>query len=61
MRIPTAGDRLEFRLPDGAVNPYLLPASVIAAGLEGIDQKLGKRKLCVLSVYDKFTSSNGTL
>ena len=39
MRIP--GDRFEFRLPDGAVNPYLLPACVIAAGLEGIDKKLG--------------------
>ena len=42
IRITTAGDRLEFRVPDGAVNPYLLPASVIAACLEGIETKSGK-------------------
>ncbi len=35
IRIPDAG-RFEFRLPDGAVNPYLLPAALIAAGVDGI-------------------------
>ncbi|HYH22926.1 MAG TPA: type III glutamate--ammonia ligase [Azospirillum sp.] len=35
IRIPN-GNRFEFRLPDGAVNPYLLPAAVLAAGLDGI-------------------------
>jgi len=25
-----------LRLPDGAVNPYLLPAAVLAAGLDGM-------------------------
>ena len=35
IRIPDAG-RFEFRLPDGAVNPYLLPAAVLVAGMEGI-------------------------
>jgi glutamine synthetase len=35
IRIPDAG-RFEFRLPDGAVNPYLLPATLLAAGLDGI-------------------------
>lgn len=38
IRIPDAG-RFEFRLADGAANPYLLPASLIAAGLDGISQK----------------------
>jgi glutamine synthetase type III len=38
IRIPDRG-RFEFRLPDGAANPYLLPAAMIAAGLEGIAQK----------------------
>jgi glutamate---methylamine ligase len=35
IRIPGAG-RFEFRLPDGAANPYLLPAALMAAGLDGI-------------------------
>jgi glutamine synthetase len=38
IRIPEAG-RFEFRLPDGAANPYLLPAALIGAGLDGIVQK----------------------
>jgi glutamate---methylamine ligase len=38
IRIPEAG-RFELRLPDGAANPYLLPAAIIAAGLDGIVQK----------------------
>jgi glutamate---methylamine ligase len=38
IRIPDAG-RFEFRLPDGAANPYLLPAALIAAGLDGMVQK----------------------
>ena len=35
IRIPDT-DRFELRLPDGAANPYLLQASVIAAGLDGL-------------------------
>lgn len=38
VRIP--GGRLELRLPDGACNPYLATAAVIAAGLDGIDRQL---------------------
>jgi glutamine synthetase type III len=38
IRIPDRG-RFEFRLPDGAANPYLLPAAIIAAGLDGIAAK----------------------
>jgi glutamine synthetase len=36
IRIPDV-DRFELRLADGAVNPYLLQASLIAAGLCGIE------------------------
>lgn len=35
VRVPGPG-RFELRLPDGAVNPYLLQSIIIAAGLEGM-------------------------
>ncbi|RYC25441.1 type III glutamate--ammonia ligase [Ciceribacter ferrooxidans] len=35
VRVPGPG-RFELRLPDGAVNPYLLQAIIIAAGLSGM-------------------------
>ncbi|MEZ2224450.1 type III glutamate--ammonia ligase [Rhizobium sp. RCC_161_2] len=38
VRVPGPG-RFELRLPDGAVNPYLLQAIIIAAGLDGIRNK----------------------
>lgn len=38
IRIPDAG-RFELRLADGAANPYLLPAAIVASGLDGIRQK----------------------
>ncbi|MEI9952271.1 MAG: type III glutamate--ammonia ligase [Pseudomonadota bacterium] len=38
IRIPDV-DRFELRLADGAANPYLLQAAVIAAGLDGIAQR----------------------
>lgn len=38
VRIP--GGRLELRLPDGACNPYLATAAVIAAGLDGIENEI---------------------
>ena len=37
IRIPDGG-RFEFRLADGAANPYLLQAGILAAGLDGIRQ-----------------------
>ncbi|MBO9465926.1 type III glutamate--ammonia ligase [Tropicibacter sp. R15_0] len=38
VRVPGAG-RFELRLPDGAANPYLLQAVIIATGLSGIASK----------------------
>jgi glutamine synthetase len=38
VRVP--GERIELRLPDGACNPYLATAAVIAAGLDGVDNEL---------------------
>ncbi|WP_419828655.1 type III glutamate--ammonia ligase [Methylobacterium sp.] len=35
VRVPGPG-RFELRLPDGAVNPYLLQAVILAAGLDGL-------------------------
>ena len=44
IRIPGPG-RIELRLPDGAANPYLLPAAVLHAGLDGVKRRTnpGKR------------------
>ena len=38
VRVPGPG-RFELRLPDGAANPYLLQAVIMAAGLDGIRTK----------------------
>jgi glutamine synthetase len=38
VRIPDSG-RFELRLMDGAANPYLLQAGVLAAGLDGVENK----------------------
>jgi glutamine synthetase len=40
MRVPLAGGRVECRAADIASNPYLATAMMLAAGLEGIEQKL---------------------
>jgi glutamine synthetase len=38
VRVPGPG-RFELRLPDGAANPYLLQAVILAAGLDGVRSK----------------------
>jgi glutamine synthetase len=50
IRIPDAG-RFEFRLADGAANPYLMPAAVLAAGLEGIAGKRDPGKRLDINMY----------
>ena len=40
LRIPLGGGRVEMRLPDASCNPYLGLAMTIAAGLEGIRERL---------------------
>ena len=50
VRIPDAG-RFEFRLMDGAANPYLLQAGVLAAGLEGIKSKRDPGKRLDIDMY----------
>jgi glutamine synthetase len=39
LRIPMGGGRVELRAADSSCNPYLGAALVLAAGLEGIEQK----------------------
>jgi len=50
IRIPDAG-RFEFRLADGAANPYLLQASVLAAGLDGIVNERDPGKRLDINMY----------
>ncbi len=50
IRIPDAG-RLELRLPDGAANPYLAPAAVLAAGLDGIQNQRDPGKRLDINMY----------
>ena len=50
VRIPDGG-RFEFRLMDGAANPYLLQAGVLAAGLDGIANERNPGKRIDLDMY----------
>ena len=50
IRIPEP-NRFELRLPDGAVNPYLLQASVLVAGLDGIANKRDPGKRLDINMY----------
>jgi glutamate---methylamine ligase len=50
IRIPEGG-RFEFRLADGATNPYLLPAAMLAAGLDGIARSLDPGKPLDIDMY----------
>src|ERR1700735_3508615 len=40
IRVPAGGGRCESRNADGAVNPYLAAALVLAAGLDGVKNKI---------------------
>jgi glutamine synthetase len=50
VRVPDEG-RFEFRLADGATNPYLLQAGYLAAGLEGVAKKTQPGKRVDLDMY----------
>jgi glutamine synthetase type III len=50
VRIPDPG-RLEFRLMDGAANPYLMQAGLLAAGLDGVRQKRDPGKRLDINMY----------
>ena len=50
VRVPGPG-RFELRLPDGAVNPYLLQAIIIAAGLSGVRTKADPGKRHDIDMY----------
>ncbi len=50
VRIPDPG-RFELRLADGSANPYLMPAAVVAAGLDGIDTKADPGKRLDIDMY----------
>jgi len=54
VRIPDAG-RFEFRLADGAANPYLLAASLLEAGLDGIDHRRALPARTDRNAYDSPT------
>ena len=51
IRIPAPG-RLEIRVVDGAANPYLAFAGMIAAGLDGIAQKIDPGQLNLDNLYE---------
>jgi glutamine synthetase len=50
VRVPGPG-RFELRLPDGAANPYLLQAVIIAAGLDGVRSKADPGKRYDIDMY----------
>ncbi len=50
IRIPDQG-RFELRLMDGAANPYLMQAGILAAGLDGVANKRDPGKRIDLDMY----------
>jgi len=50
VRIPDRG-RFELRLMDGAANPYLMQAGVLAAGLDGVENERDPGKRLDINMY----------
>ncbi|WP_018001653.1 type III glutamate--ammonia ligase [Paracoccus sp. N5] len=50
VRVPGKG-RIELRLPDGASNPYLLQAVIMAAGIDGVRNKCDPGKRLDIDMY----------
>ena len=58
IRIPDPG-RFELRLADGAANPYLLQAAILAAGLDGIRNKRDPGKRLDINMYTEGHKAKG--
>ncbi|MBL0374936.1 type III glutamate--ammonia ligase [Rhizobium sp. KVB221] len=58
VRVPGPG-RFELRLPDGAVNPYLLQAIIIAAGMSGVQSKADPGPHSDIDMYKDGHKFNG--
>jgi len=52
IRVPE-GDRFELRLADGATNPYLLQAGILAAALDGIENKRDPGDPLNINMYEE--------
>jgi glutamate---methylamine ligase len=59
VRIPEPG-RFELRLMDGAANPYLLQAGILAAGLDGIARRRDPGTRLDLNMYEPGAIPPGT-
>ena len=58
VRVPGPG-RFELRLPDGAANPYLLQAIIIAAGLSGVRGEMDPGKRHDINMYTEGHKAKG--
>ena len=58
VRIPDRG-RFEFRLMDGAANPYLMQAGLLAAGLDGIANERDPGKRLDIDMYAEGHKARG--
>jgi len=58
VRIPDDG-RFELRLADGAANPYLYPAAILAAGMDGIAEKRDPGKRLDIDMYAEGHKARG--
>lgn len=50
VRVPYG--RIEFRLPDGAMNPYLATAAICAAGMDGIENRIDPGDPLNINLYE---------
>jgi len=58
IRVPDKG-RFELRLMDGAANPYLLQAGILAAGLDGIANKRDPGQRLDINMYTEGHKARG--
>ncbi|MEO1797226.1 MAG: type III glutamate--ammonia ligase [Pseudomonadota bacterium] len=58
VRVPAPG-RFELRLPDGAANPYLLQATIIAAGLDGLATEADPGRRYDINMYTEANKARG--